>query len=159
MMRPPVIRRATAADAPALAALWNPWITDTATTFASLAKTADDVARMIATRPAFFTTDDVQGFATYGQFRNGNGYATCMEHTVVLLPTARGHGLGSALMQAVESHARSHGAHQMMAGISAENPAAIDFHAKIGYRHTATIAQAGFKFGRHIDLVLMQKFL
>ena len=154
-----MIRPATAADAPALAALWNPWITDTAITFASIPKTPDDVAQMIATRPAFFTTDTLQGFATYGQFRSGNGYATCMEHTVILSPTAHGNGLGRALMQAVESHARDNGAHQMIAGISAENPAAITFHSKLGYHHTATIPQAGYKFGRFIDLVLMQKFL
>ena len=114
---------------------------------------------LIATRPALFTTDKVQGFATYGQFRGGNGYATCIEHTVILSPTAHGNGLGRALMQAVESHARDHGAHQMIAGISAENPAAITFHSKLGYHHTATIPQAGYKFGRFIDLVLMQKFL
>ena len=156
MTQPPAIRRATATDAPALAALWNPWIT---VTFASIPKTSDDLARMIATNPSFFTTDDTTGFATYGQFRAGNGYATCMEHTVILSPDARGHGLGRALMQAVEQHARSHGSHQMIAAISAENPAAINFHAKIGYHPTATIARAGYKFGRHIDLVLMQKFL
>lgn len=154
-----MIRPATSADAAALAALWNPWITDTAITFASLPKTAQDLAQMIATRPAFFTTDTVQGFATYGQFRSGNGYATCMEHTVILSPTAHGNGLGRALMQAVETHARQNGAHQMIAGISAENPAGIAFHGKLGYRQTATIPQAGFKFGRFIDLVLMQKFL
>jgi L-amino acid N-acyltransferase YncA len=154
-----MIRPATPADAPALAELWNPWITDTAITFASIPKTPDDVAQMIATRPAFFTTDNVQGFATYGQFRSGNGYATCMEHTVILSPTAHGNGLGRALMQAVESHARQNGTHQMIAGISAENPAAITFHAKLGYHHTATIPQAGYKFGRFMDLVLMQKFL
>ena len=154
-----MIRLATPDDAPALAALWNPWITDTAITFASIPKTAQDLALMIATRPAFFTTDTVQGFATYGQFRGGNGYATCMEHTVILSPMAQGTGLGLALMQAVESHARDNGAHQMIAGISAENSAAITFHGKLGYHHIATIPQAGFKFGRFIDLVLMQKFL
>lgn len=154
-----MIRPATAADAPALAALWNPWITDTAITFASIPKTPDDLALLIATRPAVFTTDTVQGFATYGQFRGGNGYATCMEHTVILSPQAHGSGLGRALMQAVESHARANGAHQMIAGISAENPAGIAFHTRIGYHHTGTVAQAGFKFGRFIDLVLMQKFL
>ncbi|MEO8244167.1 MAG: N-acetyltransferase family protein [bacterium] len=154
-----MIRPATAADAPALAALWNPWIESTAITFASTPKTATDLAEMIATRPAFFTTDDLAGLATYSQFRGGNGYATCMEHSVILAPNARGRGLGRALLQAVESHAQSHGAHQMIAGISGENPAAITFHAHLGYTEVARIAQAGYKFGRFMDLVLMQKFL
>jgi len=154
-----MIRPATAADAPALAALWNPWITDTAITFAATPKTAADVAHLITTRPAFFTTEALNGFATYGQFRGGDGYTTCMEHTVILSPDARGTGLGRALMQAVEIHARSHGAHQMIAGISAENPAAIAFHARLSYHEVARIPQAGRKVGRFIDLVLMQKIL
>ena len=159
MIRPLLIRPATAADAPALAALWNPWIRDTAITFTSTLKTPDDLTQMIATRPAFFTTDDLAGFASYGQFRGGDGYATCMEHTVILAPGARGAGLGRALMSAVHDHARSHGAHQMIAGISGENPAAIRFHSALGYVETARIRDAGFKFGRFMDLVLMQKFL
>ena len=159
MIRPHAIRLATAADAPALAALWNPWIRDTAITFTTTLKTPDDIARMIATRPAFFTTDDVAGFATYDQFRSGVGYATCMEHTVILAPHAQGRGLGRALMTALEDHARSHGAHQMIAGISGENPAAMRFHASLGYSETARVTEAGFKFGRFMDLVLMRKFL
>ena len=158
-VRPPQVRSATAADATALAALWNPWIADSAITFTTTLKTPQDVARLIATRPAFFTTTDLQGFATYDQFRGGNGYATCMEHTIILAPDARSRGLGRALMAAVEAHARAHGAHQMIAGISGENPEAIRFHAALGYAPIARIPHAGFKFNRHIDLVLMQKFL
>ena len=154
-----MIRPATPADAEALAALWNPWIRDTAITFTATLKTPADLVQMIATRPAFFTTDDHAGLATYGQFRGGDGYATCMEHTIILASAARGRGLGRALMQAVESHARDHGAHQMIAGISGENPAAIAFHARLGYAEIARVTEAGRKFGRFIDLVLMRKFL
>lgn len=154
-----MIRRATSADAAAIAALWNPWIADTAITFTTALKTPEDVAQMIATRPAFFTTDDLAGFATYGQFRGGPGYATCMEHTIILSPAARGRGLGRALMQAVESHAAAQGAHQIIGGISAENPDGLRFHAAMGYAEIARVTEAGFKFGRFIDLVLMRKFL
>lgn len=154
-----MIRPATPADAPAIADLWNPWIQNTAITFTSTLKTPQDVAQMIATRPAFFTTEGCQGFATYGQFRGGVGYATCMEHTIILSPAARGQGLGRALMQAVETHAATHGAHQMIGGISAENPDGLRFHAALGYSEIARVTEAGFKFGRFIDLVLMRKFL
>lgn len=154
-----MIRPATPADAQAIADLWNPWILNTAITFTSTLKTPQDVAEMIATRPAVFTTEDHAGFATYGQFRGGVGYATCMEHTIILSPLARGRGLGRALMQAVESHAAAHGAHQMIAGISGENPEAQRFHAALGYAEIARVTEAGFKFGRFMDLVLMRKFL
>jgi L-amino acid N-acyltransferase len=160
-----MIRPATATDAPAIAALWNPWIRDTAITFNPVEKTAQDVTAMIADRDrlghATFVAQDggLLGFATYAQFRGGVGYATCMEHTIVLAPAARGRGAGRALMAALEDHARTAGAHQMIAGVSGENAEGIGFHAACGYAHIATVPEAGFKFGRFIDLVLMQKIL
>ena len=64
-----------------------------------------------------------------------------------------------ALLQAVEAHARAGGAHQMIAGVSGENPDARAFHAAQGYHEVAILREAGFKFGRFMNLVLMQKFL
>lgn len=160
-----MIRAATPADADALAALWNPWIRDTAITFNATEKSPDEIAQMIKDRQstghAFLVAEagSLLGFATYSQFRGGIGYVRSMEHTVILSPEARGKGAGVALMQAVEAHAASAGAHLMMAGVSGENTPARAFHAKIGYAEVAIIREAGFKFGRYMDLVLMQKFL
>jgi L-amino acid N-acyltransferase YncA len=160
------LRPAGAPDAPALAALWNPWITGTAITFNPDPKSPEDIAAMIAARRAaghaFFLAEAdgvLLGFATYAQFRSGAGYARSMEHSVILAPQARGRGAGRALMAAVEAHARAAGAHQMIAGVSAENPDGRAFHEALGYRLIATIPQAGWKFGRYLDLWLLQKFL
>lgn len=160
------LRPATKADAPALAALWNPWITGTAITFNPDAKTPEDMAALIAARQsagqAFFVAEsggNLLGFATYAQFRGGTGYARTMEHSVILAPEARGRGAGRALMRAVEDHARAGGAHQMIAGVSGENPEGRAFHEALGYRLIATLPEAGFKFGRYMDLWLLQKFL
>lgn len=161
-----MIRPAQAADAPALAALLNHWIEHTAVTFNPVPKTTDDILLMIAAKSAaghaFLVAEaagKVIGQASYGQFRGGEGYRTCMEHSISLLPGTHGQGLGRALLTAVEDHARAFGAHQMIAGVSGENPAGRAFHARMGYAHIATIPQAGYKFGRHMDLVLMQKIL
>lgn len=160
-----MIRRATSADAAAIATLWNPWISGTAVTFNATEKTPADVAAMIAERDrlghaTFVAEGETRlGFASYAQFRGGIGYATCMEHSIILAPDARGKGAGRALLAAVEDHARSAGAHQMIGGVSGENAAGIAFHAALGYTSIATIREAGFKFGRFMDLVLMQKFL
>lgn len=161
-----MIRRAGAADGAAVAALWNPWITDTAITFNPDPKSPDDVARMIADRDAaghatFLAEAEgaLLGFVSYAQFRGGRGYARSMEHTVVLAPEARGRGVGRALMAAVEDHARAAGAHLMFGGISAENPAGRDFHLALGYDLIATLPEAGHKFGRFIDLWLVMKRL
>lgn len=161
-----MIRPATGADAEAVAALWNALIRDTTVTFTSTEKTLAEVAETIAARRrdgfAFLVAEyggQVAGFASYAQFRGGDGYARCMEHSIHLEPLARGQGLGRGLMAAIEGHARGRGVHSMMAGVSGENAAGRAFHAALGYRFIATVPESGFKFGRWLDLVLMQKFL
>lgn len=160
------MRRAGAADHAAILALWNPLIRETTITFSSEEKTPEALAAMIDARRAlgqeFFVADDdggLVGFATYAQFRGGNGYAHAMEHTIILADGARGRGVGRALMAHLEDHARAGGAHTLFAGVSAENPGAVAFHTALGFRTLARIPQAGRKFGRWLDLILMMKFL
>lgn len=157
-----MIRDATPADAPAIAAIWNPVIRDTAITFNSVEKSDADIAAMIRGRQddghGFLVTEaqgKVAGFATYAQFRGGVGYARTMEHTILLSPAAHGRGL----MTALEDHARAGGALSLFAGVSAENDAGRAFHAALGFAEVAILQRVGFKFGRTMDLVLMQKFL
>lgn len=161
-----MIRDAGEGDAAAIAAIWNPYIRDTAVTFNAAEKTTDDVALMIRDRQsaghAFLVAERdgaVCGFATYAQFRGGVGYARTMEHTILLSPAAQGTGLGRALLAAIETHARTAGALSIFAGVSAENPDGRAFHARMGYTQVAILQRVGFKFGRAMDLVLMQKFL
>ena len=161
-----MIRPATTADTEAVAALWNALIRDTTVTFTHTEKTLAEVAETIAARHrdgyTFLVAEQggvIAGFATYAQFRGGDGYARCMEHSIHLQPLARGRGLGRALMQAVEAHALARGTHSMIAGVSGENATGIAFHTALGYRSIATVPESGFKFGRWLDLVLMQKFL
>jgi phosphinothricin acetyltransferase len=161
-----MIRPARAEDAPALAALLNHWIEATTVTFNPVPRTVDDILAAILAKAAAgraFLVDEhegrVIGQASYGQFRAGEGYRSCMEHSISLLPGTPRSGLGRALLAAIENHARAGGAHQMIAGISGENPDGQAFHSRMGYRHLATLPEAGYKFGRFIDLVLMQKFL
>ncbi|WP_177174640.1 GNAT family N-acetyltransferase [Loktanella fryxellensis] len=161
-----MIRQAAPDDAAALADLWNPVIRDTTITFNPVPKSPDDVARMIADRTAAghgflvaTVATQVAGFATYGQFRGGDGYRHTGEHTVILGPAARGQGVGRAVMEALCAHARTAGMHSLFAGCSAENPGAIAFHTAIGFRPVAVLPQVGRKFDRWIDLHLLQKML
>ena len=160
-----MIRNATPDDAPGIAAIWNPVIRDTAITFNAAQKSPEEIAAMIRDRQAaghaFLVADDggIAGFATYAQFRGGVGYSRTMEHTILLAPAAQGRGLGRALLSALETHARAAGALSLFAGVSAENPAGRAFHARAGFSEVAILQRVGFKFGRTMDLVLMQKFL
>lgn len=161
-----MIRPARPQDAPAIAAIWNPIIRDTTLTFTNQEKTVQELEAAIAACQregrAYLVAEEantVLGFATYGQFRAGPGYAQSLEHTIHLAPGARGRGLGRALMLPLMGQAGRAGAHCMIAGISAENPQGAAFHRALGFALAARLPQVGRKFGRYIDLLLYQKFL
>jgi phosphinothricin acetyltransferase len=159
------IRPATAADAAAIMAIWNAAIRETLVTFNPVEKTEAEVAAVLAARTgpagATFVADEgvVLGFASYFQFRGGEGYARTMEHTVLLAPEGRGRGLGRALMAAVEEDARAKGKHSLFAGVSSANPEGRAFHAALGFEEVAVLPEVGWKWGRWLDLHLMQKRL
>jgi phosphinothricin acetyltransferase len=158
-----MLRPATNADIPAILAIWNPLIRDTSITFTTVEKTPDTLAADIATRGAAFlvaeTGGALLGFASYGPFRSGPGYAHTAEHTVILGAGARGRGIGRALMARLEEVARAQGIHVMIGGVSGENPGAIAFHEAIGFDRVGQLPQVGRKFGQWLDLVLLQKTL
>ena len=79
-----------------------------------------------------------------------------MEHTIIVAQDATGKGLGRMLMAALVSGARAAGAHSLIGAISAENATAVAFHARCGFIEVGRIPEAGRKFGRWLDLVLMQ---
>lgn len=157
------IRQADDGDAAEIAEIWNRMIRDTARTFTTDEKTVDGLQADIAARGAGFLVAELDGqlagFATYFPFRGGPGYAHTKEHSVILAKGFGGQGIGRALMQRLEEVARHEGVHSLVAGISGENPDGVAFHEAIGFQHVARLRQVGFKFGRWMDLVLMQKIL
>jgi phosphinothricin acetyltransferase len=157
------IRPAVPGDAPALLPIVNAIIRDTAVTFTDREKTEADLRKEIEDRAgACFVAEQagqVVGYAGYAQFRGGPGYARTMEHSIALAPEAQRHGTGRALMARLCDHAKSRGVHCLIAAVSAENPDGVAFHARLGFVQVALLREVGVKFGRHIDLVMMQKFL
>ncbi|MGK7652504.1 N-acetyltransferase family protein [Roseovarius sp. B08] len=160
------VRAAEAGDAKALAGIVNHYIRETTVSFTEDEKTILEVALAVKTRDeaghGFLVAEDeggLLGYATYGPFRSGSGYRETLEHTVLLHPGAERRGVGRTLMEALEDHAVRGGVHSLIGGISAENEGAIAFHRKIGFTEVGRVAQAGLKFGRRIDLFLMQKLL
>ena len=155
-----MIRAAIPSDAAQIAAIWNHAIRETTITFNPVEKTEGEVAGMIA--QDCLVWDDgghIMGFARYFPFRGGEGYRFTVEHTIMLQRQSHGQGGGRHLMAALCTHAKDAGKHTMFAGCSAENPGAVAFHARLGFQEVATLREVGFKFGRWIDLVLMQKTL
>lgn len=162
----PAIREAEPGDCPQICELWNAFIRSSVVTFTDAEHTPDGLVRLVARKrhhnhPFLVATnaDSVIGFATYGQFRSGPGYARTMESTIMIKAEAQYAGTGRHLMARIESHARMHDVHSIFAGVSAENAGAVSFHEKCGFAQVSRLREVGFKFGRWHDLVLLQKIL
>ncbi|GAA5167616.1 N-acetyltransferase family protein [Viridibacterium curvum] len=99
------------------------------------------------------------GFASYGTFRAFPAYKYSVEHSVYVHKDHRGKGIGLALMQRLIAMARENAVHVLIGGIDIENTGSIALHEKLGFTHAGTIRQAGFKFGRWLDLGFYQLIL
>ena len=98
----------------------------------------------------------VIGYAAYGPFRDKAGYAYTVEHSVYVDRQARRSGVGRALMDELIGHARSHGVHVMVGVLDGDNAASIAFHRGLGFAEVARMPQLGRKFGRWLDVVMVQ---
>ncbi|MBY6067020.1 GNAT family N-acetyltransferase [Leisingera aquaemixtae] len=158
-----IIRPATEADSEAVCAIANWVIRDTLATFNTIEKTPQDVRRQIAASKGRYLVADqdgeILGHAHFFPFRSGPGYRFTAEHTIHLLPAAQGQGAGRRLMQALEEKAKEAQIHVLIASVSSANPAAIAFHAALGYVETARMPELGCKNGLWLDTVFMQKIL
>ncbi|HEY1075248.1 MAG TPA: GNAT family N-acetyltransferase [Fontimonas sp.] len=96
------------------------------------------------------------GFASYGTFRAWPAYKYSVEHSVYVHKDHRGNGIGLLLMRRLIEIAAERQAHVMVGGIDVTNAASIAMHEKLGFRHAGTITEAGFKFGRWLDLAFYQ---
>ncbi|MFO1401688.1 MAG: N-acetyltransferase family protein [Steroidobacteraceae bacterium] len=102
---------------------------------------------------------ELLGFASYGAFRPHAAYKYSVEHSVYVRADRRGQGIGRQLLQAVVDAAVAQGYHLLVGGIDATNRASIALHERLGFSHAGTIRQAGFKFGRWLDLAFYQLHL
>lgn len=102
----------------------------------------------------------VHGYAYAGPFRPRPAYRFCLEDSVYLAPRATGRGYGRLLLAELLARCESGGARQMLAVIGdSDNAASIGLHRGLGFAHVGTMQAAGWKFGRWLDVVVMQRSL
>lgn len=158
-----MIRDARPEDAPAIADIYNDAVRNLAAIWTDTLTDAAERAEWIAERqaagfPVIVTERDgrVLGYASYGTFRAKDGYDLTVEHSVYVHSDARGRGLGTPMLEWVIEHARGAGKHVMIGAIDGQNAGSIALHARLGFETVGTLPQIGKKFGRWLDLTLMQ---
>ncbi|HWV98069.1 MAG TPA: GNAT family N-acetyltransferase [Candidatus Acidoferrum sp.] len=104
-------------------------------------------------------TGGLMGFASYGPFRAWPAYKYTVEHSVYVGAEFRGQGIGKRLLQEVVAAAQAQDYHVLVGGIDSQNAVSIRLHERFGFQHAGTVRQAGFKFGRWLDLAFYQLIL
>ncbi len=102
---------------------------------------------------------EVLGYAAFVQFRSNAGYFPTVEHSIYVREGQRGHGIGGLLLDALTRRARAMGKSVMVAGLDAGNVGSLRFHERAGFREVARLPGVGRKWGRPVDLVLLQRDL
>jgi phosphinothricin acetyltransferase len=161
----PTIRDATALDVPALAAIYAHHVLHGFGTFDAVPPTIAEFDAtwrgIVALGLPFLVADvhgEVVGYSYASQFRPRPGYRYTIEDSVYIRDDQRGHGIGSALLGPLLARCEAVGARQVVAVIGDSlNAGSIGLHRKFGFDHSGTVRSAGFKHGRWVDIVMMQK--
>jgi len=162
-----LIRPSAASDVPAIAAIyaWN--VLNGTGTFeleapseADMARRRDDVLSRQLPWLAAERDGTVLGFAYANLFRPRPAYRFCLEDSIYLAEDAKGQGIGKLLLAELLSQCEARGARQMLAVIGdSANAGSIGVHRALGFEQTGLIRSAGWKFGRWLDVVMMQRGL
>jgi len=102
---------------------------------------------------------ELLGFASYGTFRAWPAYKYTVEHSLYVDARHRGQGVGRVLLEALVREAEAQDYHVMVGGIDAANTVSIRLHERLGFSACGIVRQAGFKFGRWLDLAFYQLIL
>ncbi|HEX5264794.1 MAG TPA: GNAT family N-acetyltransferase [Phenylobacterium sp.] len=162
-----IIRSATQADAAALAAIYGDAVLHGFGTFEEEPPSPAEMEqrrRAIADRGLPYLVAEldgrVLGFAYAGPFRPRAAYRYTLEDSVYVAPEAAGKGVGRAVLSAVIEACEALGIRQLMAVIGdSGNSASIGLHRALGFEHTGVGRSVGFKHGRWVDIVHMQRAL
>ena len=162
-----LIRPSNSDDLPAITAIYADAVLHGTGTFELDAPDATEMARrredvlsnglpwLVAVAQA-----QVLGYAYATHFRPRRAYRFCLEDSIYLHADAQGRGVGRLLLTELLGRCEAAGARQMLAVIGdAANAGSIGVHAALGFEHTGVLKASGWKFGRWLDVVLMQRAL
>jgi phosphinothricin acetyltransferase len=162
-----VIRAAAATDLPAITAIYKDAVLHGTATFELEPPDAGEMRRRFdalhaGNFPYLVAEEDgrVTGYAYAGPYRPRPAYRFTVENSVYLAPENHRRGIGTRLLQELIAQCEARGYRQMIAVIGdSANAASIGVHARAGFDMIGTHPDVGFKFGRWLDTVMMQRAL
>jgi len=110
----------------------------------------------------FVATDlsgHVLGWSALNRFHDRPGYRFTAENSVYVAAERRGQGIGKRLLAPLIPAAEQRGIHAIIAAIDSANPVSIRLHAAFGFVEVGCFREVGFKFGRWLDVIYMERLL
>jgi L-amino acid N-acyltransferase YncA len=159
------IRVARADDAEAMRRIYNVYVETSTVTFDLVPRSLAEQRAWLAARTGAHTAlvavegDEVVGFGALSPYKERPAYSTSVEDSVYVAVTHHGHGVGRALLAALLAAARSSGFHAVFARIVGGHEASIGLHAAHGFEVIGTEREVGRKFGKWLDVILMECLL
>ncbi|KAI9006809.1 putative phosphinothricin N-acetyltransferase [Hyaloraphidium curvatum] len=161
------IRDAAAGDIPAITAIYASHVLHGTGTFEEIPPSESDMlTRMEGVQSQgwpWLVAEDasgVLGYAYFAQFRPRSAYRHTAENAIYVRADAQRRGVGGALLRALLERAEKAGFRQILAVIGdSGNAGSIGLHGSLGFRHVGVFKSVGLKFGRWLDVVMMQKEL
>ncbi|HTT86536.1 MAG TPA: GNAT family N-acetyltransferase [Acidimicrobiales bacterium] len=159
------VRLARLEDAEAIRQIYNAEVTASTVTFDLEPRSLRDqrawIARHQGPHAAVVAVEDatVVGFGSLSAFRERPAYATTVEDSVYVGGDWRGHGVGRALLVELVGLARSRGFHTVIARTTGDNAPSIALHQACGFTLVGTEREVGRKFGRWLDVAILQRML
>jgi phosphinothricin acetyltransferase len=152
-------------DAESICRIYNHHVRDTIVTFEEIEVTATEMAARIAGISALFPwlvteeNGEVVAYAYAGKFNERAAYRYSVLSTIYVHDPRQGRGIGTQLYKALLDRLRARSIHVALGLISLPNPQSVALHEKCGFRKVGQIDQAGYKFGRWIDVGYWQIIL
>jgi L-amino acid N-acyltransferase YncA len=160
-----LIRRAVRSDASAIAEIYNEAILTTTATFDLEPRTVADRERWLEARSDRFPVivgeidGNVIGFAALAPWSDRAAYEGTAETALYVHSSHRGRGIGRRLKTEIIEQARRLGFHTLLARVTEDSAASIHLNREAGFVIVGTLREVGRKFGRLLDVHIMQKML
>ena len=163
-----IVRGAEAADAPAINAIYNPYILESVATFETEPYSDESRVRWLEAlaadprHPVFVAqagASALAGFANAAPFDARQAYETSVKVSVFVAPNHHGKGVAGALYETLFQALQVEDVHRAYALIVSPNAASAVLHQRFGFAHVATLNAVGRKFGRFHDVMWFEKKL
>ncbi len=161
----PKVRAVRAADLPGIAAIYNDAILNSTATFDLEPWDAARWQRWLRQHKRPYAVivavegDEVLGWGSLSPFRTKAAYQYTAENSVYVREDLRGSGIGRLLLARLLEVATENGFRTMIARITADNPVSVRLHERYGFETVGVEREVGHKFGRWLDVAVMQKML